>query len=130
MFSWNDQHVGWRLGTDVLKGKDVLVLIDLLGRNLAGENAAEQATGGGVGHRLFTKFNFTGGNDTTGASGLSAGLAKLCDQFGEGIGTDVPGAFEGIIQVGQHEVSEEQQQGGDRDRNQAERKIVKRKKEK
>ena len=37
------QEMDWRNGVDVMKGEDVLVLIDLLRRNLATDDAAEKA---------------------------------------------------------------------------------------
>lgn len=41
MFFRNYQNVGWGLGINVLKGKRVLVLIDLFRRNLAANNFAK-----------------------------------------------------------------------------------------
>ena len=42
MLFWNDQHVGWRLRIDVLKRVGVVIFINLLRGNFAGNNAAEQ----------------------------------------------------------------------------------------
>lgn len=39
----------------------------------------------------------------------------LADQFRERLSAHVPRSFEWIVEVGQHEVREEQQQGGDGD---------------
>jgi len=41
MFLRNDQHMGRRLGIDVLESERVLVLVDFLGRNFAVDNSAE-----------------------------------------------------------------------------------------
>jgi hypothetical protein len=54
MLSGDDQHMRRRLRIDVLKSKDMLILVNFLGRNLATENAAEEATARGVGHCLVT----------------------------------------------------------------------------
>ena len=54
MLSGDDQHMRRRLRIDVFKGKHVLVLVDFLGRNLAAQNAAEEAVGRGFGHRSVT----------------------------------------------------------------------------
>src|SRR5271154_3349550 len=50
MFLGDDQHMRGSLGVDVLKGQHMLVLINLLSRNLAAENAAEKAVAGRIGH--------------------------------------------------------------------------------
>ena len=42
MLFWNDQHVGWRLRIDVLKRVGVVIFINLLRGNFAGNNPAEQ----------------------------------------------------------------------------------------
>jgi len=39
----NDQHVRWSLGINVFEGEDMFVFVDLLGRNLAVDDAAEEA---------------------------------------------------------------------------------------
>ena len=65
MLPGNDQHMRRRLGVDVLEGQHVLVLVNFLGRNLAAENAAEEAVAAGVGHRLVTMVNRPVGNHNT-----------------------------------------------------------------
>ena len=50
MFLGDDQHVCRRFRVDVFKGEDVGIFVDFLGRNLAAQNAAEEAGSGGVGH--------------------------------------------------------------------------------
>src|SRR5580692_8190906 len=57
-------------------------------------------------------------------------LPKLRDQFREGLRSHVPGAFEGIIQIRQHEVGKGEEHGHDRDGHQSQRNIAERKKEK
>ena len=53
MFLRDYQHVRRGFGIDVLKGEDVLILVDFLRGNLAAQNAAEKTVAGGVdGHRL------------------------------------------------------------------------------
>src|ERR1700722_17081582 len=54
MFFRNNQHVGGSLRIDVLEGEDGGIFIDFFGGNLAPEDAAEKATGSGIGHREFT----------------------------------------------------------------------------
>jgi hypothetical protein len=49
MLPRDDQHMSRRFRIDVFKSKDILVLINLLGGNLAAENSAEQATARRVG---------------------------------------------------------------------------------
>jgi hypothetical protein len=50
----DDQHMSGSLWVDVFKGQYVRVLVNLLGGNLAAENAAEEAVARGVGHRSAT----------------------------------------------------------------------------
>jgi hypothetical protein len=50
MFLRDDQHMRGSLWVDVLKGENVLVLVNFLGGNLAAEDAAEQAVARGLGH--------------------------------------------------------------------------------
>src|SRR5581483_4620204 len=38
----NNQHVGWRLGSDVLEGENSFVFVDFLRGNLAGDDFAEE----------------------------------------------------------------------------------------
>ena len=47
----NDERVRGRLRIDVLEGKNVLVFVDLLGRNFSADDAAKETVGvGGLGH--------------------------------------------------------------------------------
>ena len=46
MLARDDQDVGRRLGVDVAEGNDEVVLVDEVGRDLAGDDAAEEAVGG------------------------------------------------------------------------------------
>src|SRR5262245_46596391 len=39
----NDQHVSRGLGADVFEGQDVVIFVDFFGRNLAADDAAEEA---------------------------------------------------------------------------------------
>jgi hypothetical protein len=50
VFLWDNQHMRRCLGIDIFKGEYMLVVINLLGRNLAAKNAAEKAIGGGIDH--------------------------------------------------------------------------------
>ena len=52
----NHQEVGGRLGVDVLKGVDQLVLIDLVGRDLARRDLAEQT----IAHKLPPLYRIGG----------------------------------------------------------------------
>jgi hypothetical protein len=65
MLPGDDQHMRRRLGVDVLEGQHVLVLVNFLGRNLAAENAAEEAVAAGIGHRLVTVSVAPTGNHNT-----------------------------------------------------------------
>lgn len=56
MFLGNDEHVRGRLGIDVFEGEHVLVFVHFLGRNLAANDAAEQAVGGRVSHGLLSFY--------------------------------------------------------------------------
>lgn len=42
MLLWDDQHVRWRLRIDVLERESLLVFIDFLGGNFAGNDLAEK----------------------------------------------------------------------------------------
>ncbi len=57
MFLGDNQHMRGRLRIDVFKSKYVLVFVHFLRRNLAAENAAEQAIRCGIGHRSVTMGN-------------------------------------------------------------------------
>lgn len=52
MLLGNDENVRGRLRVDVFKGENVVVLVNFLGRNLAADDAAEEAIGGSVSHGL------------------------------------------------------------------------------
>jgi hypothetical protein len=52
MFLRDHQHVRGRFGINVFKGKHVRVLINLVGWNLAAQDAAEEAGGSRVGHGM------------------------------------------------------------------------------
>jgi hypothetical protein len=56
MLLGNDEDMGGRLCVDVFKGEDVFVLVNSLGGNLAAEDAAEKAVGGGVSHGLLSFY--------------------------------------------------------------------------
>ena len=51
MFLRNDQHMRGSLRMYVFEGKDMLVFMNLLGRNFSTNDAAEEAAGGRVGHK-------------------------------------------------------------------------------
>jgi hypothetical protein len=70
MLFGNDEDVGGSLGVDIFKGEDVLVFVDFLGGNFAGDDAAEETIG--IGHFPFTWW-LAGRNDSIAAAGLSAG---------------------------------------------------------
>ena len=61
----DDKYMRRSLRVDVFKGQYVGVLVNLLSRNLAAKNAAEEAVARGVGHRLVTMLIQSVGNDST-----------------------------------------------------------------
>lgn len=118
----NDQHVGRCLGVDVLKGEDVGVLVDFLRRNLAANDAAEQAIG--VAHQ-----NLTWPNDTIPARELSAARTRLpilCSKVVEGLRVYIPRALEGVIQIREDEMGKEKQHRRQRNRHDSEGQVAER----
>ena len=57
MALWNDEHVGGRLGIDVLKGEDVIVLVNFFCGYFAANDAAEKAVW--IGHASPHDFRST-----------------------------------------------------------------------
>jgi hypothetical protein len=51
MFLGDDEDMSWRLRANVFEGEDVVVFVDLGCRDLAANNAAEKAGGGGISHK-------------------------------------------------------------------------------
>ena len=58
------------LRVDVFEGEDVVVFVNFLGGDFAGDDAAEETVG--IGHFGFTRVHL--GNDSIAATGLSGGL--------------------------------------------------------
>lgn len=56
MLFGNDENVRGRLRVDVFEGENVVVLVNFLGRNLAANDAAEEAIGGSVSHGLLSLY--------------------------------------------------------------------------
>lgn len=106
----NDEHVRWRFRVDVLESKYMFVFEDFSRWNFSAENAAEEAVNTGVGHRCSPWRK-----DSIWTEVLSAPkwIPILGDEFDEGLRVHIPRAFEGIVEISQHKMGEEEQHGRD-----------------
>jgi hypothetical protein len=124
----NDEHMDRRLRINVFKREDVFIFENFFRRNLAPNDSAEEAIG--ISHSWVTC-----GNDNKGTAKLASctkdrQLMVFGCQIAKGFRIDVPGAFKWIVEVCQHEVSEEEKHGCNRDGDEAKRQVVKGKEEK
>jgi hypothetical protein len=69
MFFGDDKDVSGSLRVDVFEGEDVVIVVNLLGGDFAGDDAAEEAVG--IGRFWITRVHL--GNDSIAAAGLSGG---------------------------------------------------------
>jgi hypothetical protein len=73
MFFGDDEDVSGGLRVDVFEGEDLVVFVNLLGGDFAGDDAAEEAVG--IDHFGFTRVHL--GNDSIAAAGVSGGPQRL-----------------------------------------------------
>src|ERR1700728_206156 len=94
MLFGNDEDVGGSLWVDIFKGEDVLVFVDFLGGDFAGDDAAEETIG--ISHFPFTSW-LARRNNSIAAAGLSAGRGKPGTSSGQS--REVFGIPYGAMQV-------------------------------
>src|SRR5579864_565793 len=124
----DDEHMGRRLRINVFKREDVFIFENSFRRNLAANDAAEEAIG--IGHSCVTCRNDNKSMARLASCTKGPRLMVFGCQIAKGLRIDIPGAFKGIVQVSQHEVCEEEKHGSNRDGDETKRQVAKRKKEK